>query len=198
LKLAGILVLEESLSTTGFAWVPTELRSSSIVLGLLANDKRIPGFVDQRLVQKTIHNTRVHPVTFGHARLKVAGNMFDVALASWVKSRTKATGPVLAFSKELDYFLGVGTSLAAMTLLMMLVERVGSPKTAVTSRFGTRVLAPALVKLILVALPVVLALEARFTGRAPIDVRLASCTYRGTHRAKAVHRTGRGDRKRRL
>jgi hypothetical protein len=196
--LAGILVLEESLGTASFAWVPTELRPSSVVLGLLANDKRVPSLVDQRLVQKTINNTRVHPVAFGHARLKVAGNMFDMALASWMKSRAEATSPVLTFSEEFDYFLSVGTSLAAMTLLVMLIERVGSPKTAVTSRLGTRVLAPALVKLVLVALPVVLALKARFTGGAPIDVCLASCTYRGTHRAKTVHGTGRGNRKRRL
>jgi hypothetical protein len=138
----------------------------------------------------------VHPVTLGHTRLKVTGNVFDMTLASWVESRAEATSPVLAFSEKLDYFLGMGASFTTMALLVMLIERVGSPKAAVASRLGTRVLAPALVKLVLMALPVVLALEACFTGGAPIDVGLTSCTNRGTHRAKTVHGTGRGNRKR--
>ena len=140
----------------------------------------------------------MHPVTLGHTRLKVTGNVFDMTLASWVESRAEAASPVLAFSEELDYFLGVGASFATMALLVMLVERVRSPKAAVTSWLRARVLAPALVKLILVSLPVVLALEACLTRCAPINVGLASSANRGTHWTKTVHGTGRRNRKRRL
>jgi hypothetical protein len=51
LKLAGVLVLEETLGTASLAWVPTELGSSAIVLGLLAHNQSIPSLVDQRLVE---------------------------------------------------------------------------------------------------------------------------------------------------
>jgi hypothetical protein len=128
----------------------------------------------------------------------MTGNVFDMTLASWVESRAEATSPVLAFSEKLDYFLGMGASFTTMALLVMLIERVGSPKAAVASRLGARVLAPALMKLILVSLPVVLALEACLTRCAPINVGLASSANRGTHWTKTVHGAGRGDRKRRL
>lgn len=121
-----------------------------------------------------------------------------MALAGRVEGGAEAARPVLALSEELDHLFGVRASLASVALLVMLVERVGSPEAAVTSRFGTRILAPALVKLILVALPVVLALEAGLTRGAPINVGLTSCADRGTHGAESVQGAGRGNRERRL
>lgn len=135
-------------------------------------------------MKKTIYNTRVHPVTLCHARLEMASNVLYVTLTSRVQSRAEATGPVLAFSEKLDHLFGVGARLAAMALLVMLVERVGTPETTVTPRLGTRVLAPALMKLVLVTLPVILALEARLTRGAPVNVGLSSSTDRGTQRAQ--------------
>lgn len=196
--MAGVLVFEETLGTASLAWVPTELGPSAIVLGLLAHNQSIPSLVDQRLVKETIHNARMHPVTLCHTRLEVSSNVFDVALAGRVKGRAEAARPVLALSEELDHLFSVRASLASVALLVMLVERVGSPEAAVTSRLGTRILAPALVKLILVALPVVLALEAGLTRGAPINVGLTSCADRGTHRTESVQGAGRGNRKRRL
>jgi hypothetical protein len=46
LELARVLVLKESLRAAGFAWVPAELRSSSVVFGLLADNEGIPSFMD--------------------------------------------------------------------------------------------------------------------------------------------------------
>lgn len=90
------------------------------------------------------------------------GNVLDMTLACWVQSGTESTGPVLAFAQELDHLLGVGTSGAAVALLMMLVERVGTPEATVAARFRTWVLSPSLMELVFVSLPIVLALEARF------------------------------------
>lgn len=70
----------------------------------------------------------------------------------------------------------MGARLAAVALLVVLVERIGTPEATVAARLGARVLAPALVKLILVALPVVLALEARLARGAPVNVSLAGGT----------------------
>lgn len=174
LKLTGALVLKETLGATCLAGMPAELRSTTIVLGLLAHNKRIPSFMNKRLVKKTIDNARVHPVTFGHARFEMTSNMLNMALAGGVKSRTEATSPVLALAQELDHFLSMRARLAAVTLFVMLVERIGTPEATVTARLGARILAPALMKLILVTLPIVLALEARLARGAPVNVRFSS------------------------
>jgi hypothetical protein len=122
LKLARILVLKESLGTTGFAWVPTELRSSSVILWLLANDKCVPSLVDQRLMQKTINNTRMHPVALCHARLEMPCHVLDVTLAGRMQRGAKATGPVLPLTQELDDLFGVRARLTAVALFVVLVE----------------------------------------------------------------------------
>lgn len=173
LQLAGVLILKETLGASRLAGVPAELRSTAVVLGLLAHNESIPGLMDERLVEEAIHDSRVHPVTLGHARLEMTSDVLNMALASRVKRRTEATSPVLALAEELDDLLGVGACLATMALLVMLVKRVGTPEAAVATRLRAGVLAPALVKLILVALPVVLALEASFARGAPVNVGLS-------------------------
>lgn len=179
--------------------MPAELGSSAIILRLLADDKCVPSLVDQGLVQETIDHPRVHPVTLGHTRLEVAGDVLNMALASRVKSRAEAAGPVLALSKELDHLFGVGTRLAAVALLVVLVERVGTPEASVATRLGAGVLAPALVELVLVALPVVLALEARLTRGTPVNVGLSGGADWSTNGAKwSANRVGWRERERRL
>lgn len=163
LKLAGALVLEEALRTASLAGVPAELRSTTVVLWLLADNQRVPSLVDERLMQQTVNDTRMHPITLRHARFEMASDVLDVTLTRRVKSRAETTSPVLALTKKLDHLFSVGASLAAVALLVVLVERVGTPEAAVATRLGARILAPTLVKLILVALPVILALKARLT-----------------------------------
>ena len=85
LQLAVVLLFQEALSTSCLAGMPTELRSASHVIRLFAIDKRIPSFVDERLMEKTVHDARVHPVTFGQTRLEMARNVFDMAFASRMK-----------------------------------------------------------------------------------------------------------------
>jgi hypothetical protein len=80
-----------------------------------------------------------------------------------MQGRAKATRPVLALEQKLDYFLSMRASLAAVALFVMLVERVGSPEASVTTRFRTRVLPPAFVKLVFVPLPVILPFETGLT-----------------------------------
>ena len=155
-----ILLLQESLCTSCLAGVPAELGSPAGVLGLLADHQGIPGFVDERLMEQTVDDPRMHPVALGEAGLEVSGHVLDVALAGRVERRAEAAGPVLAFAEKLDHLVGMGAGLAAVALLVVLVERVGAPETAVAARLGARVLPPSLVELVLVALPVVLALEA--------------------------------------
>lgn len=122
LQLAGVLVLKETLGASSLAGVPAELRSTTVVLGLLAHNQSIPGLVYERLVEEAIHDSRVHPVTLGHARLEMTSDVLNMALASRVEGRTEATSPVLALAKELDHLFGVGASLATMALLVVLVE----------------------------------------------------------------------------
>lgn len=172
LQLARVLLLEETLSSSGLAWMPAEARSSAGMLGLLAVEEGLPSFVDQGLVKETVNNTRVHPFTLRHARLEVTSNMLYVTFAGWVQGRAEAAGPVLSLSKELDDFFGVWAGCATMTLLVMLIKGVGPPETSVAAGLRARVLPPSLVELVLVALPVVLALEARLAGGAPVDILL--------------------------
>ena len=100
------------------------MRSTAHVVGLLAVDESIPGFMDERLVQKAINDTRMHPVSFGQSGLEMAGNMLNMALACGMKCRAEATCPVLALAEELDDLLGMRASRAAVALLVMLVEGV--------------------------------------------------------------------------
>lgn len=46
LKLTGILLFQEALSTASLVWVPTELRAASAKLGLLARHQVFPGSMD--------------------------------------------------------------------------------------------------------------------------------------------------------
>lgn len=193
LQLPRALILQETLGTARLAWVPAELRPSTIVFGLLADDKRIPCLVNERLVQQAVDDSRVHPVTLGHARLKMTSNMLDVTLTGGVQGRAETTRPVLALTQELDNLLGVRTSLAAVALLMVLVERIGTPEATVTSRLRAGILPPALVELIFMSFPVVLSLEARFARGTPIDVGLASGTIGTTEGTGRRSRRG-GDR----
>lgn len=72
--------------------------------------------------------------------------------------------------------------LTTVTLLVVLVERVGTPKTTVATWLGAGVLSPPLVKFILVALPIVLSFEARLTGGAPVNVLLVGGCRGGSNR----------------
>lgn len=160
LKLAGVLLLQEALRTSRLARVPTELRTTSAKFSLLSRHKSIPSPVDEWLMQETVDDPRVHPFGLAQARLKMPGHMFNVSLARRVKGRAETTGPVLALAEELDHLFCMGTRLAAVALLVVLVERVGAPETAVAAWFGAGILSPTLMKLILVTLPVILSLEA--------------------------------------
>lgn len=160
LELAGILLLQEALSTSRLARVPTELGTASAKFSLFSRHKSIPSPVDEWLMQETVDDPRVHPLGLAQARLEVPGHMFNVSLARRVKGRAEATSPVLALAEELDHLFCVGTRLAAVALLVVLVERVGAPETAVAAWLGAGILSPTLVELILVTLPVILSLEA--------------------------------------
>lgn len=103
----------------------------------------------------------MHPIAFRQARLEMACNVLNVALAGRVQSRTETTGPVLALTQEFDHLLGMGTRRATMTLLVMLVEGVRSPETSIAARLGARIFPPSLMELVFVAFPIILALEAR-------------------------------------
>lgn len=160
LELAGVLLLQEALSTPRLARVPTELRTASAKFSLLSRHKSIPGPVDEWLMQKTVDDSRMHPLGLAQAGLEMPGHMLNVSLSRRVKGRAETTGPVLALAKELDYLFCVGTRLAAVALLVVLIERVGAPETAVAAWLGAGILSPTLVKLILVTLPVILSLKA--------------------------------------
>lgn len=86
LQLSRVLILQEALGATSLARMPTELGSSTVVLGLFADDKCVPSFMDERLMKETIDDPRVHPVALGHARFEMTRDMFDVSLASGMKS----------------------------------------------------------------------------------------------------------------
>lgn len=158
-----VFLLEEALGAAGLARVPTELRSASHVIGLLAVNQSIPCFVDQWLMEKAIDYTGVHPVTLGQSRFEVAGNVLNMTFSRGVESRAKAASPVFALSEKLDNFLRVRACSTAVALLVMLVERVRTPEAPIAARLWTRILPPAFMEFILVALPIVLALEARLT-----------------------------------
>lgn len=96
--------------------------------------------------------------------------MFDVAFTSRVEGGAKAASPVLAFAEEFDNLFGVGASLAAVALFMMLVEGIGAPETPIASRFRAGVLSPTLMKFILVALPVIFSFETGLARGAPVYV----------------------------
>jgi hypothetical protein len=100
--------------------------------------------------------------------------MFDVTFPCRVKGRTKAASPILALPEELDNLFRVWASLAPMTLLMMLVKRVGTPKAAIAAWFRAGIFSPTLVELVLVSLPVIFSLETCLTRRAPVNILLAS------------------------
>lgn len=123
-------------------------------------------------MQQAVDDARVHPVSLAQARLEMPGHMLNVTLAGRMQGRAEAAGPVLALAEESNHLFGVGTGLAAVALLVMLVERVGAPETAVAAGLGAGILSPALVELVFVTLPVVLALETRLTRGAPVDVCL--------------------------
>lgn len=152
--------------------MPTELRTPSTKLSLLARHHGVPGIVDERLVQQAVDDARVHPVSLAQARLEMPGDMLNVTLSCGMQGRAEATGPILALAQESDDLFSVGTRLAAVALLVMLIERVGAPEAAVAARLGAGILPPALVELVFVTLPVVLALETCLTRGAPVDVRL--------------------------
>lgn len=170
LKLPGSFVLQKALSSSGLVGVPAELWPSARELGLLALDEILPRLVNMRLVQKAVNDPGVHPLSLGQARLKMARDMFNVALTGGMQCRAESTGPVLAFAQVLDDFLGVRARLATVALFVMLVEGVGPPEASVAARFRARVLSPALMELIFVPFPVILALEASLTRRTPIYV----------------------------
>lgn len=122
LELAGILLLQEALSTSRLARVPTELGTASAKFSLLSRHKSIPGPVDEWLMQETVDDPRVHPLGLAQARLEMSGHMFNVSLARRMKGRAETTGPILALAEKLDHLFCVGTRLAAVALLVVLVE----------------------------------------------------------------------------
>lgn len=132
-------------------------------------------------MQQAVDDARVHPVSLAQARLEMPGHMLDVTLTGRMKGRAETTGPVLALAQEPDDLFGVRTRLAAVALLVMLVERVGAPEAAVAAGLGAGILPPTLVELVFVTLPVVLALETRLTRGAPVDVCLVGRGGRRRH-----------------
>lgn len=159
LELAGVLLLQETLGPTSLAGVPTELGPSTKA-GLLAGDEILPSGMDERLVEQAIDYSRVHPVVLSEAGLKMASNVLDVAFTGRMQGRAETTSPKLALAQKLDHLFGVRTCRATVTLLVMLIERVGAPKAAIAARLRAGVFPPALVKLVLMSLPIILALEA--------------------------------------
>lgn len=145
-------------------------------------------------MKKAVDNARVHPVVFAETGFEVSGNVFDVTLAGRVKSGAKAAGPVLALSQKLDHFFGMRARFTSVTLLVVLVERVGAPEAAVAAWLWARILAPALMEFIFMSLPVIFALEAGLARGTPVHVLLV--TARGRH-LRAIDdwsAAGRGER----
>ena len=97
----------------------------------------------------------------------VAGDMVEVAIAAGEEASAEAARPGLLALRVLDDALGVRTCRAAVCVLVVLVERVGSPEDAIAVRAWVA-LVP-LVELVLVPLPVELALERDVTKCAPIS-----------------------------
>jgi hypothetical protein len=140
------------------------------VLDLARRQNIFPGFVDERLMEKAVDDARVHPVAFCLAGFEVAGYMLDVSLAARVQGRAETARPILALAEVLDHLLGVRTALASVGGLVVLVKGIGAPERAIAARLRTRILLPALVKLLFVSLPVVFPLEARLARGAPVEV----------------------------
>ena len=168
LQLTGSLVFQEPLGAARLVGVPAEMRRAAGELGLLAGEEVLPGLVDERLVEEAVDDARVHPLGLCLARLKVAGDVLDVALARGVQGRAEAAGPVLSLAEVAHYFFRVRARLAAVRLFVVLVEGVGAPKGPVAAWLRARVLLPALVEFVLVALPVVLSLKGRVARRAAV------------------------------
>lgn len=192
LELAGVLLFQESLGAPRLARVPGKLRPAAVVLALLAVDEGVPCLTYEGLMEEAVDDPRVHPVPLGHAGLEVASDVLDVALAGRVQGGAEPTGPILAFSQELDHLFGMGARFATVALLVMLVERIGPPEAAVATGFRTRILPPALVKLVFVALPVIFPLEAGLARRAPVNVLPARAGGSGGNVRAVEDRHGRG------
>jgi hypothetical protein len=184
------------LRTAGTAGMPAESRAAAPIRGLFAGDEGFPGFMNQGLVQQAIDNARVHPLALGHARFEMACHVLDVSFASRMKGRTETASPVLALTQESHHLLGVRARLATMALLVMLVERVGTPEAAIAPRLRARIFPPAFMELVFMALPIVFALEARLTRRAPIDILFIDSTtganLTAVHERRAGGRVHRG------
>lgn len=130
-------------------------------------------------MEQAVYNTRVHPLAFGHARFEMTCHMLNVSFPGRMQGGAEATGPVFALAQEFDDLLGVRAGGAAVALLVVLIERVASPEAPIAAGFGARVLPPALVEFVLVALPVILALEACLARRTPVDVLLVDGSAHG-------------------
>ena len=166
LQVAGRLVLDVALGAAGGVEVPAERGLVAVELALLAHQELAPGLEDGGLVQQAVDDVGVHPVVLGAAGFEVLGDMLVVLLQLAVHSGAEAATPSPPLHHVLDDGVRVRARLAAVGRLVVLVEGVGAPEALVA--VGARVLAPALVELLLVPFPVELALERLVARRAPV------------------------------
>ena len=109
------------------------------------------------LMEQAVNDVGVQPVGLGAARVKVNSDMVNVLLKLPVQRGAESATPCFPLLRVSDYRFSVGTSLAPMSALVVLIKCVGSPEALVT--IGTRVLPPSLMKLLQVPLPVELPFE---------------------------------------
>ena len=108
-------------------------------------------------MEQAVNDVGVQPVGLGAARVEVNSDVVNVLLKLPMQRGAESAAPCFPLLCVSHYRFSVGTSLAPMSALVVLIKCVGSPEALVT--IGTRVLPPSLVKLLQVPLPVELPFE---------------------------------------
>ena len=129
---------------------------------------------DIRLMQKAVNNERVVPMRLGASILVMTGDVIEVAVATGKEASTKPTRPGLFAACVLNDAVGMRTCGAAMCILVVLVEGVGTPKDAIA--VGARIALVAFMEFVLVSLPVKFALKSNIAKCAPVSTLRFGCT----------------------
>lgn len=98
--------------------------------------------------------------------LIMAGDMVEIPIAAGKKTSAKSAGPCCFALCVAHHPIRVRACRAAVGVLVVLIERIGSPEDPIA--VGTRIALISLVELVLVSFPVKLALESNVTKGAPV------------------------------
>lgn len=107
----------------------------------------------------------MRPILLRHTALEMCRHVVDVSLELAVQCRAEAATISPSLSHRPHHHLRVWACLTTMSGFVVLIERVGTPKTLVAAVTG--VFARAVVEFLLVSLPIELALEGLIAGSAP-------------------------------